>query len=89
MSEKPNLCAPLADTARAICRGCRRIVWEYPTPAGEWVAVDAAPGPYVVDGLGKLWQLGGFDGYRGHECAASRTLLTPEVTDAEFLWALV
>ena len=89
MSEKPNLCAPLADKARAICPSCQRIVWEYPTLAGEWVSVDPAPGPNIVDGNGKLWRLDGFgfDGYRAHECVPGSARLAPEVADDEFLWS--
>jgi hypothetical protein len=86
MSERPNRCAPLSDTARAICPDCREIVWEYPTLAGDWVSVDAAPGPYIVDGRGKIWRTDHVDGYRAHECSSSGPWLAGQVADDEFLW---
>jgi hypothetical protein len=83
MSERPDLCAPLSEAAQAVCPECQRLIWEYPTLAGDWVSVDNAPGPYIVDGLGKIWRTEHSDGYRAHVCGRLANL---EVTEHEFLW---
>jgi len=70
------------------CGQCGAAVWNYPTPNGKHVALDNAPGPYVIDG-GKAYKSRGTDGYRGHWDHCKRLAASPlatEVSGDDFLW---
>ena len=79
---------PLAEYAQAICGQCGTPIWDYPTPSGKHVALDNAPGPYVIDG-GKAYKSRGTHGYRGHWDHCKRLAASPlagQVNADEFLW---
>jgi hypothetical protein len=79
--------APLAAHAQTQCSRCAGTIWVYTTHAGVQFALDDAPGPVVIDALGKAFKTGGRDGYREHECKPT-TDPSPrnEVADDDFLW---
>jgi hypothetical protein len=74
--------APLSNEARALCRDCGQPTWVYETPIGDRIALDNAPGEYVIDGGNKIYRTFSPDGYRAHHdhCRATRSPLTGEVT---------
>ena len=78
----------LAEHMLAICGQCGAPIWDYPTPNGKHVALDNAPGPYLVDG-GKAYKSRGTHGYRGHWDHCKRLAASPltgQVSADEFLW---
>ena len=81
--------ALLSDHLLVKCLQCGAAVWDYPTPNGKHVALDNAPGPYVIEG-GKAYKSPGMHGYRGHwdDCKRlAASPLTGQVNTDEFLWA--
>lgn len=55
----------LSDHALAVCGQCRAAIWDYATPNGKHVALEDAPGDYVIDG-NVAFRSKGACGYRGH-----------------------
>jgi hypothetical protein len=83
---QPNL---LSDHSLVRCLQCGADVWDYPTPNGKHVALDNAPGPWVIDG-GKAYKSPGNHGYRGHWDHCERLAASPltgQVNADEFLWS--
>ena len=83
---QPNL---LSDHYLVKCLQCGAEVWDYPTPNGNHVALDNAPGPYVIED-GKAYRSTGTGGYRGHWDLCKRLAASPlagQVNPDEFLWA--
>ncbi len=79
--------APLEAQAQTQCTQCGGTIWLYTTYGGVQVALDEAPGPVVIDGLGKAFITEGHDGYREHECRPETDRFPlNEVTDDDFLW---
>lgn len=79
---------PLDDYALATCMHCGAVVWLYSTPSGTMVALDDAPGPYVIAGT-KAYRSTGNGGYRGHwdHCKMIATARPCTGVDRdEFLW---
>jgi hypothetical protein len=63
-------------------------MWLYETPIGDRIALDDAPGEYVIDGGNKIYRTFSTNGYRAHQdhCRARRAPLTGVVSAADFLW---
>ena len=82
-----SITAPLADSAKTTCPSCRAAIWLCSAEAGP-IALDPAPGPYVVDGHGKVFLSDWGDGYRAHSCGQAHGLpfALGGVEDDEFLW---
>lgn len=77
----------LSDRARSICPKCGAPVWMYLSPLGGPIALDNAPGDYLIDGRNKAYRPTLPDGYRVHSCGRlARTPFSGEVTSSEFLW---
>ena len=84
---------PLDDYAIATCGQCGASIWDYGTPNGNHVALDNAPGPYLIEG-GKAYKSPGTSqGYRAHwdycRRIAASSLVSAEVSGDEFLWFAV
>jgi hypothetical protein len=81
--------APLANHALSVCDRCGSRVWLYSTVTGTRVALDDAPGPYILDANNAVFRTSGNDGYAGHSdrCSqiAAAPLSAPVDTD-EMLW---
>jgi len=70
------------------CGECGAPTWLYTLPNGNRVALDNAPGPYVIEGT-KVYESTHGRGYRKHQHRNQRlpkSLLTGEVVDDDFLW---
>jgi hypothetical protein len=79
----------LSDHLLVKCLQCGTAVWDYPTPNGKHVALDNAPGPYVIEG-GKAYKSRGNQGYRAHWDHCKRLAASPltgQVNADEFLWS--
>ena len=71
------------------CLQCGAAIFDYGTPSGSRVALDNAPGPYLIDANGVAYRSDGTDGYRGHaeRCAVlAASPLTGQVDADDFLW---
>lgn len=82
--------APLSPTHRSICDRCGNLVWVYSMQSGETVALNFAPGEFIVDGRNHVYRTTGLAGYAQHACEASRRArldLARTVRSDEFLWA--
>lgn len=82
---QPNL---LEDHLLVKCLRCGAQVWNYSTPNGKHVALDNAPGPYVIDGS-KAYRSRGTHGYASHWDHCERLAAAPvtgAVSDDDFLW---
>jgi hypothetical protein len=78
-----------SDDHLVTCGHCGAAVWDYPTPEGKHVALDNAPGPYIVHRR-KAYKRPGAHGYRGHWDHCKRLAASPltgEVNADGFLWS--
>ena len=85
-SWQPNA---LSDHMLVKCMQCGAMVWSYPTPNGNHVALDNAPGPYVIHDT-KAYKSQGTQGYRGHWDHCKRLAASPltgQVLADAFLWS--
>jgi hypothetical protein len=79
----------LDDHAKVRCLDCGADIWQYTAPSGHHVALEDAPGPWIIEGT-KAYESVGSDGYRNHwdHChTIARSLLTRPAIGDEFLWA--
>jgi hypothetical protein len=82
-----TLTRPLSDHHRSVCPQCGANVWVYPLPFGDQIALDNAPGEYLIDGRNKAYRSMLPAGYRAHSCdRQARAPLATEVTGDEFVW---
>ena len=79
--------SPLAESMLATCGQCGAAIWDYGTPSGKHVALDDAPGPYIIDGSTAYETASDF-GFRAHwdHCRLAASLLTGQVGEDDFLW---
>ena len=78
----------LSDYAVVLCGHCGATIWLYSNEAGDRVALDDAPGPYLIDGT-KAYRSRGGDGYRAHwdHCLITASFAARvDVLGSEFLW---
>lgn len=81
---------PLEDHAKTRCRLCGATVWLYKKPLGGYVALENAPGVWVIDGHNRAYE--GFDpvGFRSHwdHCPKNPILtsVAPLISESDFLW---
>jgi hypothetical protein len=78
----------LSEHAFAVCGQCGDPIWIYATPAGASVALDNAPGPYVIHERKayKATQNLGFQAHWDHCKSITSSLRTWTVLTDEFLW---
>ena len=76
-----------SDSSQEVWPSCGATIWVYPTATGS-VALDDSFGPFVVDGGGHVFWLGGAAGYRAHGCEEAHLLpaVLDGVAEDEFLW---
>jgi hypothetical protein len=78
----------LQDHAESRCLHCGATIWLYSTENGNRVALDDAPGPYLIDGT-KAYRSRGSAGFRGHwdHCLHTASYdARIDVLESEFLW---
>jgi hypothetical protein len=71
------------------CLQCVEPVWDYKMQSGNRVALDGAPGPYIIDANNIAYRSEGTGGYRGHSehCnVLAASPLTGQVDADDFLW---
>jgi hypothetical protein len=79
----------LDDEKLSRCPRCGDPIWNYKLPSGNRVALDGAPGEYVIDANNVAYKSEGSGGYRGHSdhCGVlAASPLTGEVNADDFLW---
>ena len=85
----PSQTESLSEYTLAICMQCGAVIWNYSTPDGKHVALDNAPGPYIIINGDTAYRSEGTRGYRGHwdYCKLAASPLTGQVDGDDFLWA--
>jgi hypothetical protein len=68
------------------CRACGTDIWIYDSLNGNSVALEDAPGPYLIDGK-TAYRSNRSDGYRSHWDYCGQTARPQEVGEHEFLWS--
>jgi hypothetical protein len=77
----------VSDHVKALCGHCGATIWNYSTPNGKTVPLDAGVGPYIIIGT-KAYRGGPTDGYRDHfdHCKSYAVFRNSHVSSDEFLW---
>lgn len=70
------------------CPQCGEPTWHYRMQSGNRVALDSAPGPYIIDANNIAYRSEGTGGYRGHfdHCRLGGSSLATQVEISDFLW---